>query len=267
MAAMMNRTNRNVNVTFMGIFALTGVLMLAAAPVAHADVVVKEKSQIEGRILENSAKVIVIESIKGEYLVLDKSEIKSIQNEPEEEFYYRRGEYYLSKGDDQLALLDFMETLRRNPNHQGAQQERDAIFHQRKQEVWNQNLEKANQQIASQNYRQALASFQRVLEMDPEDQLAQDVVKQMSDVYTRIAFQYFNHCYEEDAIVELTKAEELNPNSAEIYYVLARIHHHARNYEQARLEYERALEINPNHTGARTHLNELVESANGRFYR
>lgn len=249
--------------TFM--FSLAAMALFSAQ--VHADVVRGQKADIEGRILENSANVIVIETVKGEYLVLEKDLINSIEDEPEEAFYYRRGRFHERNGDDQLALLDYLEALRINPDHPGAQQRRESIFYARQKSVWDQNLDQAQQHLNNQDYRQALASFQRVLEMNPEEDLARRVVQQMSETYTRIAFLYFNHCYDEDAIVELTKAEELNPNSAEIYYVLARIHHHGRNYEQARLEYERALELDPSHNGARRHLSELIEATRGRFYR
>ncbi len=245
-------------------FSLVLFVLLAANSV-QADVVRKAKGEIEGRILENSAEVIVMETVKGEYLVLDKEMVHSITPEPEEEFYYRRGRYHESKGDHQIALIDYMEALRRSPNHMGAKGRRDAIFYERKKSLWNQNLDKAEKHLSNQNYRQALASFQQVLELSPDDDLAQNVVKQMSDTYTRIAFLYFNHCYDEDAIVELTKAEELNPNSAEIYYVLARIHHNSRSDEQARLEYERALELDPSHNGARLHLSELIDQTRNRW--
>lgn len=240
-------------------------LALCSSLTASADVVKQGKSEIEGRILENSAEVVVMETVKGEYFVFEKKAIQSITPEPEEEFYYRRGRYHESKGDDQIALLDYMEVLRRAPNHLGAKGRRDAIFYERKKSLWEQNLNQAEEHLNKQDYRQALASFQQVLELNPDDELAQTVVKQMSDTYTRIAFLYFNHLYDEDAIVELTKAEELNPNSAEIYYVLARIHHNGRNYEQARLEYERALELDPNHNGARQHLRELIDSTRSRW--
>ncbi|MDP8244729.1 MAG: tetratricopeptide repeat protein [Candidatus Hinthialibacter antarcticus] len=257
--------NQSLNI-FTRWVLLASIFALTVCSV-NADVVKQAKGEIEGRILENSAEVIVMETVRGEYLVLQKNMVRGITPEPEEEFYYRRGRYHESKGDHQIALLDYMEVLRRTPNHMGAQGRRDAIFYERKKSLWDQNLNKAEEHLDNQDYRQALASFQQVLELNPDDDLAQDVVKQMSDTYTRIAFLYFNHCYDEDAIVELTKAEELNPNSAEIYYVLARIHHNGRNYEQARLEYERALELDPNHNGARQHLRELIDQTRSRWRR
>ncbi|MBZ0255931.1 hypothetical protein K8I31_07705, partial [bacterium] len=139
-------------------------LALCSSLTASADVIKQGKSVIEGRILENSAEVVVMETVRGEYLVLEKKTMQSITPEPEEEYYYRRGRYHESKGDDQLALLDYMEVLRRSPNHLGAKGRRDAIFYERKKSLWEQNLDQAEEHLDKQDYRQALASFQQVLE-------------------------------------------------------------------------------------------------------
>ena len=86
----------------------------------------------------------------------------------------------------------------------------------------------------------------------------------MSDTYSRIAFFYYDHCFDEEAIKQLAKAEELNPDSAEIYYVLARIHEDDGKLALARMEYERALELDPNHTAARSRLLALIDHTRGR---
>lgn len=252
-------TARRWNLYFWTILPLIG---LFAAPFnVHADILVQARGELEGRVLENSADVVVFETIQGEYFVLSHSQIVEIRDEPSEEFYYRRALMHEEKGADNRALLDLMEAMNRNPNHDRAQQRHDAIVQRHREERWNQGLQTAQQYAQREEYRQALASYRQVLEMQPDDHLAQRIVQQMSDTHARIAFLYFNHCYDNDAIVELTKAEELNPNSAEIYYVLARIHHHSRNLEQARLEYERALELDPDHGAARIHLTRLIEES------
>jgi tetratricopeptide (TPR) repeat protein len=245
-------------VRYWNYFAWAALLLITPCAV-NADILVQARGELEGRVLENSAEVVVFETIHGEYLVLKHSQIVEIRNEPPEEFYYRRALMHEAKGADNRALLDLMETINRNPNHVRAQQRHDAIVQRHREERWNQGLQTAQQYEQQEEYRQALASYRRVLEMQPDDHVAQQIVQRMSDTHARIAFLFFNHCYDNEAIVELTKAEELNPNSAEIYYVLARIHHHSRNWEQARLEYERALELDPNHNSARMNLSRLIE--------
>lgn len=232
-------------------------LSLFSIPSSHADVIEQAKGSLEGRILENSAQLIVFETIKGEYLVLKRDQIISIQDEPVEMFFYRRGQLFEERGQDNRALLDYMEALNRNPDFTRAEERREAILQRHRQQRWQEGIQKAQEQIQQNNYREAINTYKEVLQMQPNERTAQRVIQQMSDTQARIAYQFFNHCWDEQAIVELTRAEELNPNSAEIYYVLARIHHSSDNFQQARLEYERALEINPNHGQARSHLERL----------
>ncbi len=238
-------------------------LMVISFP-AWADTITTKKITIEGRILENSARVLVVETVAGEYVVIQKKMVDTIKDEPEADFYYRRGQFYLSKGDDNRALLDFMEAVNRNENHEEARESIETIKQKQKKEIVDEGLVRAQQFLAAQEYRKALEAFQRILDLEPNDRLAQQIVKQMSDTYTRIAFMYYDHCYDEGAILQLAKAEELNPNSAEIYYVLGKIHENSRKFELARLEYERALQLDPNHAQARNELMDLIERTRGR---
>jgi len=128
-------------------------------------------------------------------------------------------------------------------------------------------VKKAESHLANRQYWLALDSFQSVLDLEPEDHLARQVIQKMSDTHARIAFLYYDHCADEDAILELAKAEELNPNSAEIYYILGRIHETDQKYDLARLEFERALEIDPNHSRARDQLDNLIDRIRTRYIR
>jgi tetratricopeptide (TPR) repeat protein len=233
---------------------------------AWCDTITTKQTTLEGRILENSAKVFVVETVAGEYVVIEKNRIVDFTDEPEADFYYRRGQFHLSKGDENRALLDFLEAVNWDSTHAKAREVIEAIQQKQKETKVNQGLLKAQQLIAAQEYRKALDAFQRILELQPDDQLAQEIVKQMSDTYTRIAFLYYDHCYDEGALFELARAEELNPNSAEIYYVLAKIHDNSRKYDLARQEYERALQLNPTHSMARSKLMELIERTRGRRF-
>jgi tetratricopeptide (TPR) repeat protein len=234
-------------------------------PAAWSDLISTSKGSIEGRVLEDSAKVLVVETIAGEYVVINKSRVDAVNNEPVEEFYFRRGRYRESNGDDGQALVDYLEVLNLNPNHKNARDGIDAIQHRQRKAKWDKKIEEAQDHLASQSYREALRSYQQVLEMQPEERLAQEIVQRMSQTHAQIAYLYYNHCLDQDAIIELAKAEELNPNSAEIYYILGRIHETKRKYSVARLEFERALEIDPNHSAARAQLMRLIERTRGRL--
>ena len=121
--------------------------------------------------------------------------------------------------------------------------------------------------IQQRNWEKAIEQGNIALAENPNDELAKQVVDEMCNTYTRIAFEYYDHCWDEGAIEELAKAEALNPESAEIYYVLGMIHQDQRQWELARQEYERALELNPNHSQARQQLLALIErQRSGRWF-
>ncbi len=260
------RYGKNLWLDLLTFLVLAGGLQGACLPV-YGDLISMAKGPLEGRILENSAQVLVLETVAGEYVVLQKDQINSWQKEPEPEFYFRRGRFFENKGDENRAILDYLETLNLNPNHDNAKKQIQTIQYHQKERQWNAGVEKGEQLLAEQEYKKALGEFQRVLEMEPEESLARQVIRKMSDTHARIAYLYYNHGHDEVAILELAKAEELNPNSAEIYYILGRIHESDRKFDQARLEFERALEIDPNHTSARDHLNDLIERTQSRGFR
>ncbi len=236
------------------------------ASYGFADVIRTTKGHIEGRVLEEDNAVIIAETVAGEYVVIEKNIVNGIEKEDPADFYFRRGRWHEGKNQDNRAMLDYLEALNVNPDHQKAQKRMDAIKYRKKQEKWQDGLERAQQHLNQRDYRAALNQYQEVLNMDPDDSLAQHVVKQMSQTHTQIAYLYYNHCYDEGAILELAKAEELNPESAEIYFVLGRIHQAKRQFDQARLEYERALQLNPNHAAARRNLDRLIQDTRNRTY-
>jgi len=243
---------------------LTGLLLCLMVSSGWSDIIQTRNGDIEGRILEDSARVMIVETVAGEYVAVQKAHIQSIQKEPVADFYYRRGAFHEQKGSESLAMLDYLEALNLDPEHQMSKQRIQDIQYEKKRATWEQGIDRAHEHLANQEYRQALVAFQDVLRMNPDDSLAQRIVQQMSDTHTRLAYLFYDHCYDQEAILELAKAEELNPDSAEIYFVLGIIHENRRMFDQARLEYERALQLNPEHSSARSQLAQLIERTRGR---
>ncbi|MFH1739517.1 MAG: tetratricopeptide repeat protein [bacterium] len=211
------------------------------------------------RIIEDTGSLVIVETVPGDFVGLRKSNIVKITKGTETDFYLLRGQHLEEKQADDRALMEYLQVLKRNPESDEAGQRIDAINRRHKRKRWEEGMLSGRQLLAGQEYRKALDAFQAVLAENPEDELAKQVVDEMCSTYTRIAYQYYNHCYDEGAIRELAKAEELNPESAEIYYVMGRIHQDNRQIELARQEYERALELDPNHVQARAKLLALIE--------
>ena len=249
-------------------YAILGLLISSFIGLNHAnsDTITMSKGAFEGRVLENSEQVLVLETVAGEFVVIKKNQIKSLTKESEPDFYYRRGLFYEAQGEEEKSIINYIEALTLDPDHEKSRQKLQNIKYSKTKEKWDSGINKAETLLSKQEYKQALESYQSVLDMQPEDRLARQIILKMSDTHSQIAFLFYDHCADEEAIMELAKAEELNPNSAEIYYVLGRIHETDRKFDLARLEYERALEIDPNHGRSRSQLESLIIKYQKRYY-
>ncbi len=243
---------------------LWGFFVIVLSVPVQGDVIYTYSRIVEGRVLEDSSLVLVLETVAGEYVKVDKSSIKKIEREPREEYYYRRARFHEEKGNEDAALMDYQHVVQRNESHQRARQRIQTIVHERKQAQWNAKISEAEQYRAEEKYRNALASYQEVLEMEPDSQIARRVVQQMSDTHAQLAFLFYDHTYDRGAIRELAKAEELNPRNADIYYVLGKINATDQKYETARLYFERTIQLDPNHNAARTNLERVIAQTRGR---
>ncbi len=231
------------------------VLPVSAAP----DQITTPTGVLPCKILEDADTLLVVETVPGDIVALRKSNIITITEGNDNDFYLMRGSHLEQKKSDERAILEYLQVLKRDPDNEEASERIDSITQRHKRKRWEEGMLTARQLLAEQEYRRALEAFQDVLAENPDDDLAKQIVDQMCNTYARIAYHYYNHCYDEGAIRQLAKAEELNPQSAEIYYVLGMIHHDNRQYELARQEYERALELDPTHVQARSRLLALIE--------
>lgn len=62
--------------------------------------------------------------------------------------------------------------------------------------------------------------------------------------------EYINQGNYDEAITELAKVIELNPNSADAYYNRGLAYDDKSNYDQGISDYNKAIELNPNYTNA-----------------
>ena len=239
------------------------VSMVYAAP----DTVQTVTGDLQCRIIEDTGSLLVVETVAGDFVGLRKSSIINVVRGSEDDFYLMRGEHFEQKEKDEQALLEYLQALKRNPANDEAGKRIDSINRRHKVQRFEEKMLTGRQLLARSQYQKALKAFQDILRDNPEDEFAREVVNEMCLTYTKMAFHYYDHCYDEGAIRELAKAEELNPESAEIYYIMGRIHHDARKFELARQEYERALELDPNHIQARMRLLSLIEQRrSGRLF-
>ncbi len=243
----------------MRIFYSLLLIPIAAFATAAPDQVTTPTGVLPCKILEDAGTLLVVETVPGDIVALRKSNIIRVTEGDDNDFYLMRGTHLEKKKADERAVLEYLQVLKRDPDNSEAGERIDSITRRHKRKRWEEGMLSARQLLAEQEYKKALEAFQDVLAENPDDDLAKQIVDQMCQTYAKIAYHYYNHCYDEGAIRHLAKAEELNPQSAEIYYVLGLIHHDNHQFELARQEYERALELDPTHVQARSRLLALIE--------
>ena len=234
-------------------------ITIVFVPGIFADEVQVETGTVNGRIITDLNDAVLIKTLNGEEVAISRDVILRVARKTEVEYLLDRGTFLEDKGQDAEAYLEYLEILKRDPANEEARKRMEEITLRHQRARWEKGLTEARKLVASERYRQALHAFQAVLAEQPEDRLAQQIVEEMCNTYAKIAYMYYNHCYDEGAIAELYKAEDLNPNNPEIYYLLGRIHETDGHLDLARQEYEKALELEPTHFESRERLTALIE--------
>ena len=88
-----------------------------------------------------------------------------------------------------------------------------------------------------QDYQRAFADFNRALELDPNDAFA----------YYRRGWAYTQLKNYQQAIVDFDRALELDPNNAWAYSGRGWVYRHLKEYQQAIVDFNHALELDPNY--------------------
>lgn len=134
---------------------------------------------------------------------------------------YARGLSYIDAQNLPAALMEFQKALAHKPEHAGALTMRKKVG----ELLGAQRLvEQASAALANQNFAEALRLFQQALENDPKNEAAKRGAKECQERMANLAEEYFNRGM-------ALYAEE--------------------DYRSAIEFWNRVLEINPNHSGAR----------------
>ncbi len=243
------------------------MLIVMMAPGIWADEVEVRNGVLDGKILSNLPDAIVFKTLAGDEITINRKTILAIAHETEVQYLLDRGNHLEDRGKDEDAYLEYIEVLKQDPKNEEANRRMEEINLRHRRERWQKGIDEARKLVNEEKYRKGLRVYQAILADQPEDSVAEQIVEEMCNTYAQLAFMYYNHCYEEGAMRELAKAEELNPNSAEIYYLLGRIHETGGHLSLARQEYERALEMDANHFQARERLAEIIEKMRSPLWR
>lgn len=230
--------------------------------VARSDTVRLVGGQVlEGQVERDSDETLVVRLLSGARVTLDRQRIAEIERESEAETALRLGDWHMARGDETRAEAAYRNATQLDPSFAPAAERLSAMLLDRRVRQTRVLVRRAEEDLSAGRYSQALDAYTQALAQSPTEELTSELRGKLAYAYSRLAFDYYDHCYYEGALGELERAKQINPNVAEIYYVMGRIYHDERNPELARSNYEQALSLDPTHMKARTQLLVLQEQA------
>ena len=124
-------------------------------------------------------------------------------------------------------------------------------------ETINDAKTKANSCFKSQNYSKAVEEYDKLLEFDPENK------NFMSIILTNKALCQKKLGNNMDALKDVDKAIELNPNYPTAYIRRALIYEEFRMFDDAKADLSKAKELDPNNSKIDGYMNEANQKAEG----
>ncbi len=251
-----------MNIRWTGRFWWTGcvviILVLGLSFSAQADVITfLEGETLHGEIYREEDNSIAIRLVTGGDVIVSRELIKSIIHEPAEVFYIKRGDYFLDRKEYEKALIEYIQADKRKPEQRWIDEKIKRVKRIQAEEIGQSLLSDARALAGRNQFRQAIAALEKAARECPAGETHRKILEELAVVHSRLAYHYFDHCFEELALEELVQAEEYNPYCPDIYYVLGRINHSQSRLQTARREYQRALELNPDMETAKDFLLKL----------
>jgi tetratricopeptide (TPR) repeat protein len=156
---------------------------------------------------------------KGDYDLAIKDFTESIELDPNLAWAYNnRGISYYEKEEYDLALNDFTEAIRLDPKYALAYNNRGNAFHRKKE------------------YDLAIKDYNEAIRLNPTDATA---------YYNRGKYYEDKKMYDK-AIEDNTEAIKCDPNFAKAYYNRGKYYHEKKEPDLALEDYTKAIKLNPN---------------------
>jgi len=143
---------------------------------------------------------------------------------------YDRGDAALDAGNYDLAIAEFTEAIRLNPNHADAYYKRGNVY----------------SMMGKPDNDRAIAEYTQAIRLDPN----------YSGAYYNRSVAYNNKGDYDRAIADCTQAIKLDPNNSEAYLNRGYSYIQKNDLIRATTDFEAAVRIDPNNTNARNNLAE-----------
>ncbi len=241
---------------------------LLAHPAACDIIYFNSGGFLYGRVVADSSARVEFDLVGGGRYSCIRDYVDHVVHESDYDFYMRDGDYYLlAKGQDQMAIRSYKLALRERPGDTAAQGRLEMVEFNRRSRKAEAAIAQAEKFLRGDDFKKALQNYETALQISPSDQMTREILDGMTLIYSRIAFTYYDHCFYDQALAQLSRAEQINasrdslsPKCAEIYYLLARIEEDRGDLLAAKRQLEYALQLDPNHDPARAKLGEVIRA-------
>ncbi len=252
-------------------FCFTGLLFLGTLALfpagVFADVVfLHGEGILQGRVVTESQKSIVLELLSGGRISIDSQYVKTVVHEPESQYLLKRGDFWLRQENFERAEKDYFQALEKDPDNRDVLARLESLNNGRRITESREYARRARLYLEQKSYRNAIRLYQKAVDICPDEEkgLLGQIVREKAKAHARLAFFFYNHCYDDWAMDELEQAKTLDPDLSETYFVYARIYHYQNNLEAAVQSYRRTLDLNPENQLAQNYLLQIQEEAKRR---
>lgn len=251
-------------ITFLLIPVLLAAGLLLPAGLASADVIFfKGKGVLHGRVVEEQRDNVFIELYGGGRIGVDKSYIREILHETEVVYLLKKGDFWFSQGDFHQAEENYSKALDLDPGNSDVVRRLQQLSRGKKIRQVREMYVQAVNHMESGDYRQVVNLLDEALAICPDEEqaLIRQIEHEKAKAHAKLAFFFYNRCYDDWAIEELELAEALDPSIGEIFFVYARIYHYQDKLEDAARSYRKALDLDPGNELAQNYLLQVQERA------
>jgi tetratricopeptide (TPR) repeat protein len=203
--------------------------------------------KLDGHVVRRSRDATNVKLLTGSTLTLENNDIQGTKTEPFVAYVVKRGDYFLQERNDRNRALDaYQEALRLKPGDPDIQARIDLVILSERIGRCQEGIEQARARARDGNHGEAITIYENLLPTAPKEELTRTITRELAETYSQLAFKYYDHSYFLGAEEMLRKAEQLNPNSPTLHFVLGRIYHVNRDWEAADKSYAAAEALDPN---------------------
>lgn len=232
--------------------------LITAAAWSSADVVhMMDGQTLPGMVMSATDDRLVVLTLLGGTITVPAAKVARVESEPAAMYYVRQGDFHLERGNENEAERSYLRGLNVDGDFATARERVDTLRAERVMRQIRAEISLAEQLMERREFTEAIAAYGRALAISPSEEMTRDLNWNIAVAYARLAYDLHDHCYDQGARVELQRATQYSANCAEIHYVLGRIYHGSFDADNARREYELALNLDPSHVPSRSQLLRL----------